>query len=203
MRGLYAITDSELLPTTEALLAGVQAAILGGAALIQYRDKSRDAARRLEQASALAALCRKLGARLIVNDDVRLAAESGADGVHLGLDDGSVLEARLWLGTEALIGATCHASLDLAERAVLEGASYLAFGRFFDSTTKPGAPPASVSVLTEARRYRLPLVAIGGVTPDNGASLIHAGAAMLAAVHGVFGQTDIAAAAARYARLFP
>lgn len=202
MKGLYAITDAGLLPTTEALLAGVQAAVLGGAAVVQYRDKSGDAERRREQATALNSLCRKLGALFVVNDDVELAALSGAHGVHLGTGDGSVLEARLWLGTDAVVGATCHASLELAERAALEGASYLAFGRFFDSATKPGAPAASPEVLRAARRFGLPLVAIGGVTPDNGGQLLAAGADMLAAVHGVFGQADIHAAAERYSRLF-
>ena len=202
LRGLYALTDSALLPDTERLLAGVQSAVLGGEAVIQYREKSHDDGLRLEQATALAGLCRKLDAVFLVNDDIRLAAESGADGVHLGQDDGSVFEARLWLGTDAIIGATCHARLELAERARDEGASYLAFGRFFDSRTKPGAPGAGPEILTEARRFGLPLVAIGGVTPDNGAQLIRAGADMLAAVHGVFGQDDVMAAAERYANLF-
>lgn len=202
LSGLYAITDAGLMPDREALLSGVQAAILGGAALIQYRDKSADADRRLAEASALNSLCRKLGVLFIVNDDVALAAESGAHGVHLGQADGSILEARLWLGNEAIIGATCHASLELAERATLEGASYLAFGRFFDSQTKPGAPAATPELLHAARRFGLPRVAIGGVTPDNGATLLAAGADMLAAVHGVFGQAHVMAAAQAYAHLF-
>lgn len=202
LRGLYAITDAGLMPDRERLLASVQQAILGGARLIQYRDKSNDGERRLDEATALASLCRKLGARFIVNDDVRLAAESGADGVHLGQTDGDVLEARLWLGTDAIIGATCHASLELAEKATLAGASYLAFGRFFASRSKPGASGAPIPVLTEARRFGLPLVAIGGVTPENGGQLLAAGADMLAAIHGVFGADDVLAAASRYAALF-
>lgn len=202
LRGLYAITDSTLLPDTERLLAGVQAAILGGAALIQYRDKSTDTQKRLEQASALAALCRKLDCLFIVNDDIELAARAGADGVHLGQGDGDVLEARLWLGTDAVIGATCHSSLALAERATLEGASYLAFGRFFSSQTKPGAPSADPAILQQAERFGLPRVAIGGITPENGADLLNAGATMLAAVQGVFGDASIINAARRYAALF-
>lgn len=138
LRGLYAITDSQLLDDGR-LLPYVEAALRGGARLLQYRDKSSDQARRLREAESLRELCERYGAQLIVNDDAELAARLGV-GLHLGQTDGSLSAARALLGRQAIIGATCHARLELAEQAVAEGASYVAFGRFFNSSTKPGAP---------------------------------------------------------------
>jgi thiamine-phosphate pyrophosphorylase len=200
LRGLYAITDSQLLDQGR-LLPYVEAALKGGARLLQYRDKSDDAARRLREAEALAELCRRYDAELIINDDAALAARLGV-GVHLGQEDGSLASARARLDRHALVGATCHASLELADQAVAEGASYLAFGRFFNSFTKPGAPAASLELLQQARqRYRLPLVAIGGVTLDNAPSLIEAGASLIAVVHSLFA-ADSAAEVEQRARAF-
>lgn len=200
LRGLYAITDSQLLPG-ERLPQWVDAALAGGARLLQYRDKSTDVALRREQAQRLKTLCNYYGAALIINDDLALAAELGV-GLHLGRDDGSLREARQQLGHDAIIGATCHASLEFAEQSAADGASYLAFGRFFQSVTKPGAPAATPVLLEQARRrYSLPLVAIGGVTLHNAPQLISAGADMLAVVHGLFG-TDSAAEVERRARGF-
>lgn len=200
LRGLYAITDSQLLPG-ERLPQWVDAALAGGARLLQYRDKSTDVALRREQAQRLKTLCDYYGAALIINDDLALAAELGV-GLHLGREDGSLREARQQLGREAIIGATCHASLEFAEQSAADGASYLAFGRFFQSVTKPGAPAATPVLLEQARkRYSLPLVAIGGVTLHNAPQLISAGADMLAVVHGLFG-TDSAAEVERRARGF-
>ncbi len=200
LRGLYAITDSQLLADGR-LLPWVEAALRGGVRLLQYRDKSTDAARRLREAEALAELCLRHGARLVINDDAELAARLGV-GVHLGQSDGSLAAARALLGREALIGATCHASLELAEQARSEGASYLAFGRFFTSNTKPGAPAATPELLEAARaRFRLPLVAIGGVTLDNAPGLIERGASLVAVVHALFA-ADSAAEVERRARAF-
>lgn len=185
LRGLYAITDSTLLAEGR-LLPYVEAALRGGVQVLQYRDKSTDAARRLAEASTLRDLCARYQAALIINDDLALAAELGV-GLHLGQTDGSLAKARAVLGPQAIIGATCHARLDFAEQAQSEGASYLAFGRFFNSQTKPGAPAATPELLAEARaRFALPLVAIGGVTRDNGAQLIAQGADLLAVVHALF-----------------
>lgn len=185
LRGLYAITDSTLLAEGR-LLPYVEAALRGGVRVLQYRDKSTDTARRLAEASALRDLCARYQAALIINDDLALAAELGV-GLHLGQTDGSLAKARAVLGPQAIIGATCHARLELAEQAQAEGASYLAFGRFFNSQTKPGAPAATPELLAEARaRFALPLVAIGGVTRDNGAQLIAQGADLLAVVHALF-----------------
>ena len=199
LRGLYAITDSELLKGK--LLPYVEAALKGGATLLQYRDKSNDDARRLREAEALRELCNRYGAALIINDDAELAARLGV-GLHLGQDDGSLSVARALLGRKAIIGSTCHAQLELAEAAAREGASYVAFGRFFDSNTKPGAPNASVELLAAAKaKINLPIVAIGGVTLDNAPTLIAQGASMVAVVHGLFG-AESAAEVERRARAF-
>ncbi len=202
LRGLYAITDARL-QAEGSLCERVGLAIEGGAAIIQYRDKSNDARRRRQQARALAELCRARGACLIINDDVALAADSGADGVHLGSEDSALPAARRVLGDTAIIGISCYNRLDLAQRAVDQGADYLAFGRFFPSQTKPDAVQAGVELIREARaRWALPVAAIGGITPQNAAPLLAAGAAMLAVVQGVFAAPDVRRAAASYAVLF-
>ncbi len=199
LRGLYAITDSELLKGK--LLPYVEAALKGGATLLQYRDKSTDEARRLREAEALRELCNRYGAALIINDDAELAARLGV-GLHLGQTDGSLSVARALLGRKAIIGGTCHAQLELAEAAAREGASYVAFGRFFNSNTKPGAPAASLELLATAKaKVNLPIVAIGGVTLDNAPALIAHGASMVAVVHGLFG-ADSASEVERRARAF-
>lgn len=201
LRGLYAITTEA--PGPEALTEQVARAIRGGAAVVQYRDKSDDAARRREEAEALLVLCRAHGVPLIVNDDVELARAVGADGVHLGRDDIPLAQARAALGPQALIGVSCYNVLDRALAAQEAGADYVAFGSFFPSSTKPAAVRAGLELLREARsRLDLPIVAIGGITPENGAQLVEAGADMLAVIQGVFGAPDPQAAARRYAALF-
>lgn len=202
IRGLYAITDPLLTPGDQVLSAA-EAALRGGARLLQYRDKPAGAATRRHRAARLALLCQEYGALFIVNDDAALAAEVEADGVHLGQSDGALRAARLLLGPNKLIGVSCHGRLELAGRAAADGANYLALGRFFDSHTKPGAPPASLETLARARRrFDLPLVAIGGVNPHNARQLIDAGADAVAVVHALFGGADIEAEARRLAGLF-
>jgi thiamine-phosphate pyrophosphorylase len=196
--GLYAITDG---PRAD-LPAAVEAALRGGAVVLQYRDKSGDAARRRGEAAALLHLCRQSGVPLVINDDVELAATVGAAGVHLGEDDAAVAAARARLGPDAVIGVSCYDSLERARAAAAAGADYLAFGAFFASPTKPQARTAGVELLRAARAFGLPLVAIGGITPDNAQPLIDAGADFVAAISGVFGAADPAAAARRYANLF-
>ncbi|HAL66178.1 thiamine phosphate synthase [Pseudomonas sp. DE0010] len=199
LRGLYAITDSQLL--AGRFLSHVEAALEGGVCLLQYRDKSDDAARRLREAQALQQLCERYGTQLLINDDAQLASHLGV-GVHLGQTDGPLTPARALLGSAAIIGSTCHASLDLAAQAAREGASYVAFGRFFTSSTKPGAPAADVRLLAQARaQVNLPIAAIGGVTLDNAAALVHHGADLLAVIHGLFG-ADSAQEVTRRARAF-
>ncbi|VVN88770.1 thiamine phosphate synthase [Pseudomonas fluorescens] len=185
LRGLYAITDSQLL--AGKFLPYVEAALEGGVTLLQYRDKSSDEARRLREAETLRTLCERYNAKLIINDDAELAARLGV-GVHLGQTDGPLTPARALLGRNAIIGSTCHAQLELAEQAAKEGASYVAFGRFFNSNTKPGVPAATLDLLDQARsKLHLPICVIGGITLENAAPLVAHGADLLAVVHGLFG----------------
>ena len=200
IHGLYAIT-APALSGSAYLLEDCAAALRGGARLLQYRDKQASDSERLTHSHSLASLCREHGAWLIINDDLALARRCGAAGVHLGQSDGDVAEARRQLGDQAIIGVSCHNDPALARRAVAAGASYVAFGRFFQSHTKPQAPAADPSVLAEP--LPVPKVAIGGVTPDNGASLIRAGASALAVIHALFASQDIEATARQFARLFP
>lgn len=202
LRGLYAITSESLCRDTRHFDARIAGALRGGANLLQYRDKWNDAATRTALARRALALCHSHGARLIVNDELALAQRIGADGVHLGASDGSIAEARAQLGPQAIIGATCGNSLQRAAAAAQAGASYLAFGAFFPSRTKPEALPADPETLRGARAFALPLCAIGGITPDNGTALLRAGADLLAAVGGVFDTADSETAARAYARLF-
>ena len=200
--GLYAITDSRLIPPG-TMLEQVSLVIDGGAALIQYREKHRPPAEREREAQALATLCGERNTPLIINDDIELAAACRAAGVHLGQDDAPVSRARRRLGQQAIIGVSCYNQMERARTAAGTDASYVAFGRFFPSKTKPGAVQAMPALLEQARReIKLPIVAIGGITPENGAELVHAGADLLAVIQGVFGQSDIRAAARAYAALF-
>ena len=203
LAGLYAVTSPTLCRTPKRLMAAVEEALRGGAQLIQYRDKEADASQRHATARMLLTLCRSHRARLIINDDVELAAAIGADGVHVGRNDVPLREARRRLGGDAIVGVSCANDLERAITAQDEGASYVAFGRFFPSTTKPDAPQAELALLREARpRLRVPICAIGGVTPANARTLIDAGADLVAAVEGVFGARDVASAARAYSRLF-
>lgn len=189
---LYAITDSHLMPD-ETLFAGVEAALKGGCKYVQYRDKSTNTEQRLHDAKALLMLCNNYNANLIINDDVQLAYHIGAQGVHLGQGDGDAKAARALLGTAAIIGVTCHDSLTLAQQAIDDGATYIAFGRFFSSNTKPDARPAPLSLLTEART-KFPntmIVAIGGITIDNAPHVLRAGADMIAVCHSLFAAKTI------------
>jgi len=200
--GLYAIADSTYL-TTDQFVPAVRAALDGGARVIQYRDKKCEPKQRETIAHALNVLCREHNVPLLINDDVALAAVVGPAGVHLGRDDPNIAAARAALGPAALIGVSCYNELARAQAAQDAGADYVTFGRFFPSRTKPQAVPAAPALLRAARAVlKIPIVAIGGITPENGATLIEAGADALAVIEGVFNQPDIRAAAERYARLF-
>jgi len=191
LRGVYAITDDALLPG-DLLLTRVEAALRAGLALVQYRNKQGSESERVQQARALVDLCRRYDTPLLINDDVPLCLAVGAAGVHLGQRDQGLEEARRRLGPEAIIGITCHDQIALARQAQAGGASYVAFGRFFASQTKPGATPADVAILPQARHeLAIPVVAIGGITAENGAALIAAGADMLAVIHALFAFPDV------------
>lgn len=193
---LYAITDSTLMPDA-TLFSGVEAALKGGCQFVQYRDKSQNAERRLFDAKKLLALCTQYNAKFIINDDVQLARQINAHGVHLGQGDGDVKAARLLLGNRAFIGVTCHDSLELAEKAIADGASYIAFGRFFSSNTKPDARPAPLGLLTQARAKfpNIMIAAIGGITTENAKNVLTAGADLIAVCHSLFAADDIEAQA--------
>lgn len=199
-RGLYLLTPDE--PDTDRLLARVRPLLAAGVALLQYRNKGADAALRRLQASALLPLCREFATPLLINDDWRLAADLGADGAHLGEHDGEITAARRTLGADAIVGASCYDRIDLAERAADAGASYVAFGAFFTSGTKPGARRADTRLLTDAAHLALPRVAIGGITPDNGRLLVSAGADLLAVIGAVFDAPDPVAAARAFHSCF-
>lgn len=200
-RGLYAITPEE--PDTHRLLALVHAALAGGASAIQYRSKDAPPGLRREQARALAELCRAQGVPLIVNDDIDLAREAGADGAHLGADDGDLAAARRALGPDKLLGASCYDRLELALAAKAAGADHIAFGSVFASPTKPAAVRAPLALFAEAHRaVGLPLVAIGGITPENAAAVIEAGADAVAVISAVFDAPDVAARAKAFKQLF-
>ncbi len=202
LRGLYAVTDARLQAPGQ-LAVHVSLAIDGGAALVQYRDKSDNHHLRLQQAKALAELCRAREVPLIINDDVELAGDCGAQGVHLGRDDADARAARSLLGAEAIVGVSCYNDLSLARQAAESGADYIAFGRFFPSQTKPGAVQAGPELIREAKQeLSLPVAAIGGITPGNAGQLIDAGADMLAVVNGIFAAADIQRAAADYSVFF-
>ena len=199
--GLYAVTPDGL--ETPRLLMLAEAALAAGIPLLQYRDKSGDDARRREQATALLALCRRHGTRLIINDDAALAREVDADGVHLGGEDGDLAAARALLGPDKLIGASCYADFARAQAAAA-GANYVAFGAMYASPTKPQAPRAPFNLVTRARQ-ELPgvqVAAIGGITLDNAAPVIAAGAQFIAVITDLFEAPDVTARAAAYQRLF-
>jgi thiamine-phosphate pyrophosphorylase len=201
LRGLYAVTPDEA--DTARLLALAGQVLQGRPALLQYRNKRASSAAQREQASALLNLCRAAGVPLLINDDLTLALEVGADGVHLGRDDGDPAAARRALGQGRLLGLTCYDEWDRAAAGARAGGDYLAFGAMFPSTTKPAAPPTAVGLLGRARReLGLPVAAIGGITLENAQQVIAAGADLLAVVSDVFAAADPAARAAAYRALF-
>ncbi|MCF8179422.1 MAG: thiamine phosphate synthase [Sulfuritalea sp.] len=203
LHGLCAVTlDDFLLPRLSAL---VKAALDGGTPLVQYRNKLASSALRRAQAAEMLRICHAVGARLIINDDVWLAVEIGADGAHIGRDDapgGSLAAARDALGPKRILGVSCYNELARGEEAAAAGADYLAFGSIFPSRTKPGAVHAPLELLGEARRFGLPVAAIGGITLGNAQQVIDAGADILAVVSDLFDAMDIKKRAEDYQRLF-
>ncbi|MGH8643308.1 MAG: thiamine phosphate synthase [Gammaproteobacteria bacterium] len=202
MRGLYMITPNTLDPV-EILSVQVAKAIRGGAVMVQYRDKRHRGAELTTRITKVREVCKLAGIPFILNDDPRLAELCEADGVHIGEHDTSVAEARRVLGKAKVIGVSCYDSLALAKKAQSMGASYVAFGSFFPSRTKPHAHRATIALLQEANfRLAIPIVAIGGIKPRNAMPLIRAGADMVAVVDGICGQVDPERAARSYSRLF-
>jgi len=202
LRGLYAITPEEAdSAQLEASVRALFASAAAHCAALQYRNKSTDAARRLKQAKRLAILARASGVPFIVNDDVALALAVDADGVHIGRDDGDIGAARAALCGK-LLGVSCYDSLEAARAAVAAGADYVAFGSVFPSTTKPGTVRAPLRLFGQAKALGVPLVAIGGITPQNAGALLQAGADALAVISALFDGADVGARAQEFARLF-
>jgi len=174
--------------------------------VVQYRDKSDDHTRRAEEADALQQLCRNHDVIFIINDDLELAAQVGADGLHIGQEDDSLNQARQHLGDDTIIGISCYNRFELAQAAEEAGADYIAFGRFFSSNIKPDAVAAHIELLERAREeINLPVVAIGGITAENGAQLVKAGADMLAVISDIFDRPtadEITAATQRFQSIF-
>ena len=203
LAGLYAVTPD--LDDTALLVARVEAALAGGASAIQYRNKTADAALKRGQAAALARVPAMRGALFIVNDDVALAAAVGADGVHLGEDDGGIAAARAILGPDRIIGVSCYDDFARAEAAAAAGADYVAFGSFYASGVKPGARRADFALLGRAASLGVPVVAIGGITAANARELKQAGADAVAVISAVFGAgepADVEHAARAIAAVF-
>ena len=199
VRGLYAITQTDN-KSGDTIINEVIAAIRGGAVIVQYRDKNPTDA--IFLAKALVKVCHRHKVPLIINDDVELAARVGADGVHIGKEDGAIAQARKHLGDDAIIGVSCYDFVEQALDAQGQGATYVAFGRFFPSSSKPLAAPAQIETLQQAKLLlNIPIVAIGGILPENGAQLLTAGADLLAVIGGLFeGQPEQSARA--YQALF-
>jgi len=200
--GLYAITDTANL-STKIMLTKTEEILRAGAKILQYRNKQADQDTRKSEAEQLVELCKQFAVPLIINDDIALAAQVGADGVHLGKCDSSIADARKPLGNNAIIGYSCYNDLDRASDAVNAGADYIAFGAFFPSPSKPDAVHAAPEIIRAAKqKFDISVVAIGGITPENGQSLIDAGADMLAVISGLYASDAPAETTKNYINLF-
>jgi thiamine-phosphate pyrophosphorylase len=202
MKGLYIVTPD--WDDTQKLLEITELALKGGAAVVQYRHKTANAGLRREQAECLLALCRSYERPLVINDFVELCMEIDADGVHVGGTDAAVAEVRAAIGPDKILGASCYGDLELARKAHAAGASYVAFGGFYPSRVKKYPVTTPVSIIADSHAaVPLPAVVIGGMTVDNAAPLVAAGADMVAAISSVYLAADPQAMARRFAGLFP
>ena len=192
---LYAVTDRAWAADEDALMAQVEAAIDGGASIVQLREKHLDSGAFLAEAERFVALCHRKGAVSIINDDVEIAVKTGAGGVHVGQEDLRAGEARRLLGPDKLIGVSAH-TVEEALAAQAAGADYLGVGAAFATGTKTDAKPISketIRAITAA--VDIPVVAIGGVTRDNIRELKGCGLDGVAVVSALFAQSDVKAAA--------
>ena len=202
LRGLYAITDSYLIPE-DTFNDCIKRLLLGGASIIQYRDKSNDPDKRLTQARALRELCDSHGALLIINDDIELAIQTDADGVHLGKDDMSLTDARKKLGNKLIIGLSCYDQLESAIEAENQGADYVAFGAVYQSPTKPDATVITLDMLKHAKsQLSIPVCAIGGINGHNALPVVDTGVDMVAVISDLFAHDDIQARSEALSNLF-
>lgn len=199
--GLYAITPDE--PDTDLLLSKVEAALQGGISVLQYRNKIASHKLQTQQARAILPLCRQYQVPFIINDSIKLCLTLDADGVHLGGDDGNLIEARARLGADKILGASCYNRFDLALSAQEAGADYVAFGACFASSTKPNAPVAGLDLFKLAKmQLHIPAVAIGGITLENTLSVIQSGTSAIAVINAVFNADDIKLTTQQFTQLF-
>jgi len=199
MKGLYAITESD----SKDLLKNVALALQGGVNIVQYRNKNANTVQQYAEASALVKLCQDYKTSFIINDNIQLAKQVGADGVHLGREDDSLQQARQILGESAIIGITCYQHIEHALQMEKLGANYVAFGSFFPSPTKPNVVRATLELLQQAReKLSLPICCIGGITLQNADVLINNGADMLAVISGLFATEEITQVAQQFAEKF-
>jgi len=201
IKGLYAITpDSADLNT---LIQKTKSAIEGGAFMVQYRSKIQDRDVKMQQCAAILRLCREYEIPCIVNDDVDMCRILEADGVHLGEKDDNIAEVRHILGEDAIIGSSCYDQLDRAKSAQKEGASYVAFGAMFPTSTKPNAPRATLALLKEAKReIQIPIVAIGGITVNNAHDVIKTGIDAIAVINSLYEAKSIKETAETFVKMF-
>ena len=199
--GLYVVTPDE--PDTDLLLSKVEAALQGGISVLQYRNKIASHKLQTQQARAILPLCRQYQVPFIINDSIKLCLTLDADGVHLGGDDGNLIEARARLGADKILGASCYNRFDLALSAQEAGADYVAFGACFASSTKPNAPVAGLDLFKLAKmQLQIPAVAIGGITLENALSVIQSGASAIAVINAVFNADDIKLTTQQFTQLF-
>ena len=200
LKGLYAITDSKLMGSE--FISKAEQAILGGINILQYRNKTAPLDQQEQEALKLAQLCKINNVLFLINDNVDLALKVNADGVHLGQHDTPLQQAREQLGKDKVIGVTCHNKIELAVEAQKNGADYVAFGRFFNSETKPAASPAELPLISKSKKsISIPVVAIGGITQKFAPLLLKEGVDMLAVIHGLFGQDDILRASRQFVEI--
>ena len=201
IKGLYAITPD--MADTDLLLQKIEAALQGGINILQYRNKAASHKLQTQQARAILPLCRQYNVPLIINDSVKLCLTLGADGVHLGADDGNLREVRARIGDDKIFGASCYNRFDLALIAQQAGTNYVAFGACFASRTKPNAPVASLDLFARAKKeLNIPAVAIGGITLQNAAQAIQAGANAVAVINAIFNTNDVKLSSQQFSLLF-
>ena len=186
MRGLYLITNDDPL---EVLLAKLEGAFAnGGVAVLQYRRKKVAKEDQIYEVEYMKALCAEYKVPFVINDDLELAVKYGV-GVHLGQDDGSIVDAVARLPKKVLIGRSCNNSLELAEQAIADGANYVAFGAIYATDTKPEAGNIGLETLQLAKaKLNVPICAIGGLTVENSQLVIESGADLCAVVSDILGR---------------
>ena len=201
IKGLYAITPD--MADLNTLIQKTQLAIEGGAFMVQYRSKIHNRDVKMQQCAAILRLCREYEIPCIVNDDVDMCRVLKADGVHLGEKDDRIAEVRRILGEDAIIGSSCYDQLNRAKLAQKEGASYVAFGAMFETSTKPNAPRATLELLREAKsQIQIPIVAIGGITMNNAHDVIKTGIDAIAVINSLYESNSIKETAETLSSMF-